>query len=106
MMEEITNQVMLLTENEYYNAINSLKDANMMQSSIEFAQAYLNAKEEGFKEGVTPSAELIDAELELQAARLKQLSAGFDFCKHLAQLLEVSGLSESFDEYREKAIFL
>lgn len=106
MMEEITNQVMLLTENEYYNTINSLKDANMMQSSIEFAQAYLNAKEEGFKEGVTPSAELIDAELELQAARLKQLSAGFDFCKYLAQLLKVSGLSESFDEYREKAIFL
>ena len=105
-MEEVTNRATLLTESEYYNTINSLKDVNMMQSSIEFAQAYLNTKEEGFKEGITPSAELIDAELELQAARLKQLLAGFDFCKYLAQLLEAAGLSESFDEYREKAIFL
>jgi outer membrane protein TolC len=105
-IEDISNQARLLTENEYYNTINSLNDAHMTQSSIEFAQVYFNAKEEGFREGITPSSELIDAELELQAARLKQLSAGFDFCKHLAQLLEVSGLSESFDEYREKAIFL
>ena len=104
--ESLTNSIALLTEQEYYNAINSLRDVAKLQSSIEFATAYLEAKQEGFNEGVTPASELIDAELELRASELKQLSAAFDFCKYLAHLLEAAGMSESLDEYIEKAIFL
>ena len=78
----------------------------MMKSSIEFARAYLATKIEGFKEGLTPSRELIDAQLELQATELKQLAAAYDFCKSLARLLEISGLSDTFIEYQQKAILL
>ena len=104
--ESLTNSIALLAEQEYYNAINSLRDVAKLQSSIEFASAYLEAKQEGFNEGITPASELIDAELELRASELKQLSAAFDFCKYLARLLEAAGMSESLDEYIEKAIFL
>ena len=104
--ESLTNSIALLTEQEYYNAINSLRDVAKLQSSIEFASAYLEAKQEGFNEGITPASELIDAELELRASELKQLSAAFDFCKYLARLLEAAGMSESLDEYIKQAIFL
>ena len=104
--EETTNSIALITENEYYNTTNSLKDVAMMKSSIEFARAYLATKIEGFKEGLTPSRELIDAQLELQATELKQLAAAYDFCKSLARLLEISGLSDTFIEYQQKAILL
>lgn len=104
--ESATNNIVLLIENEYYNTINSLKDIDMTKRSIEFARAYLESKSEGFKEGFTPSKELIDAELELQAAELKQLDAAYNFCKFLARLLEAAGLSDSFESYRQKAIFL
>lgn len=104
--EETTNSITLITENEYYNTTNSLKDVAMMKSSIEFARAYLATKIEGFKEGLTPSRELIDAQLELQATELKQLAAAYDFCKSLARLLEISGLSDTFIEYQQKAILL
>ena len=104
--EEATNQITLLVENEYYTTINSLKDRRMIQSSIAFAQAYLATKQEGFKEGLTTSQELIDAELELQAAELRELAAAYNFCKSLACLLEASGLSETFVEYQQIAIFI
>lgn len=104
--ESLSNSITLLTDQEYYNTINSLRDVDKLQSSIEFATAYLEAKQEGFNEGITPASELIDAELELRASELKQLSAAFDFCKSLARLLEAAGISESFEEYIKKAIFL
>lgn len=105
-VEDITNKAMLLTEQEYYNTINSLKAVGMIESTIKFAESYLKAKNEGFKEGITPSSELIDAELELQAVRLKQLASAYDFCKYLARLLEVSELSDTLDEYIARAIFI
>ena len=104
--ESITNSITLLTEQEYYNTINSLRDVAKLRSSIEFATAYLEAKQEGFNEGITSASELIDAELELRAAELRELSAAFDFCKSLARLLEAAGMSDSLEEYIEKAIFL
>ena len=104
--ESITNSITLLTEQEYYNTINSLRDVAKLRSSIEFATAYLETKQEGFNEGITSASELIDAELELRAAELRELSAAFDFCKSLARLLEAAGMSDSLEEYIEKAIFL
>lgn len=104
--EITTDNITLLVENEYYNTINSLKYIDMTQTSIEFARAYLRTKHEGFIEGVTTSKELIDAELELQAAELEQMEAGYNFCKFLARLLEASGASDTFENYHIKAIFL
>lgn len=104
--ESITNSITLLTEQEYYNTINSLRDVAKLRSSIEFATAYLEAKQEGFNEGITSASELIDAELELRAAELRELSAAFDFCKSLARLLEAAGISDTLEEYIKKAILL
>ena len=104
--ESVTNSITLLTEQEYYNTINSLRDVAKLRSSIEFATSYLEAKQEGFNEGITSASELIDAELELRAAELRELSAAFDFCKSLTRLLEAAGMSDSLEEYIEKAIFL
>ena len=104
--EFATNKITLLVENEYYSAINSLKAIDMINTSLRFARAYLEAKSEGFKEGFTPSQELIDAQLELQAAELKQLAVAYDFCKYLARLLEAAGISDTFTDYQQRAIFL
>lgn len=104
--ESVTNSITLLTEQEYYNTINSLRGVAKLRSSIEFATSYLEAKQEGFNEGITSASELIDAELELRAAELRELSTAFDFCKSLARLLEAAGISDTLEEYIEKAIFL
>ncbi|MBQ2783769.1 MAG: TolC family protein [Alistipes sp.] len=98
--------IRLIIENEYYSSINSLYDVGSMQATIDFATSYLQAKSDGFNEGVTPSSEVIDAQLALSAAKLEQSVAAFTFCKSLARLLEASGLSHTFDEYNQKAIFL
>lgn len=98
--------IRLIIENEYYSSINSLYDVGSIQATIDFATNYLQAKSDGFNEGVTPSSEVIDAQLALSAAKLEQSVAAFTFCKSLARLLEASGLSHTFDEYNKKAIFL
>lgn len=98
--------VILLVDREYYNAINSLNTITTLDRSIEFAASYLQAKKDGFTEGITPSAEVIDAQLQLEAAHLERCNTAYSFCKSLARLLEVSGLSNRFDEYRNIAIFI
>ena len=105
-VDDAESSIRLIIENEYHNTINSLYDVGSMQTTIEFAASYLQAKSDGFNEGVTPSSELIDAQLALSAAKLEQSVAAFTFCKSLARLLEVSGLSHTFEEYQQKAIFL
>lgn len=104
--ESVDSNIVLLTEQEYYNTINSITNTCKLESSITFARSYLEAKREGFNEDITPASELIDAELELSAAELKRLASAFEFCKSLARLLEAAGLSSTFEEYKAKAIFL
>ena len=99
-------EIMLFIDKEYYSAINSLQSIETINSSIEFAEAYLHTKREGFKEGMTTSIEVIDAELALEGAMLERVNEAYNFCKSLSHLLEASGLSDHFDEYRNMGIII
>ena len=105
-INDAESEIRLLINNEYYSVINSLYDVSSCNSTIEFTRSYLQAKSEGFKEGLTPSSEVVDAQIALCGAELERSVAAFSFCKSLARLLEASGLSHTFNEYQEKAIFM
>lgn len=105
-VDDAEGGIRLLINNEYYSTINSLYNVSSYSSTIEFARSYLQAKSDGFKEGLTPSSEVVDAQIALCGAELERSVAAFSFCKSLARLLEASGLSHTFHEYQEKAIFI
>lgn len=99
-IEKARSDVSLLVEQEYYNVINSLADIEASKSSIALAESYYNSAYEGFKEGVANATELLDAEVARAASLLSYLNSTYNYCVALARLLEASGLSHTFDEFR------
>lgn len=84
-----------------YNSISTVSeqiDAN--DATIAFAEEYLRIKEKAFAEGNAPSSDVVDARLNLAAARIARLKCAYDFDVQLAQLLEACGVSERFADYR------
>lgn len=96
LVENARSEIELLVEKEYYAVTNSLVAIEACRRSVEFAESYLHSASEGFSEGVTSSADLVDARVEYAAARVEYLNAAYDFVASLARLLEASGLSSEF----------
>ena len=53
--------------------------------------------------GTNSTLELIDAEVNLAKTKTEQAQAAYDYVKALADLLEVSGLSDQFGSYMARA---
>ena len=99
MVGKVKDDVMLLVDKEYYTLQNALSNISSTKRSILFAESYYNTTLEGFREGVTPSSELMDARIALAASEVEYLDAVYNYVLSLARLLEVSGLSNEFLKY-------
>lgn len=73
-----------------------------IDSSLRFAEEYLRVKNAAFLEGMSSSADLIDAELNLAGVRAERLQAAFNYDKTLAQLLQAAGIGEEFPAYARR----
>lgn len=95
-VESTRDNIRLLVEKEYYTLIDSHSAIISSQSLIEYAESYLTTAIEGFREGITTSSDLIDAQVELAAAKLRYADAAYNYCIALAKLLEATGMSYEF----------
>lgn len=102
LVENGRSNIALLVEKEYYAVCNAIVSIESSRRSIEFAESYMESTYEGFRAGVVSSADLIDAQAEYAVARVEYLNSAYEFCKSLARLLEASGLSSTFLDYRTK----
>ncbi len=75
----------------------------LLDSSIAQAQENLRLQELAFREGQATSLDVIDARLGLGGARVERAQAAYQYDIALAQLLEVSGQMDRFEEYRRRA---
>ena len=101
MAQKVREDVLLLVDKEYYALQNALLNIASSERSIAFAESYYTTALEGFREGVTPSSELMDARIALAGAEVEYLNAVYSYVLSLARLLEVSGLSDDFIFYME-----
>ncbi|MBR4029105.1 MAG: TolC family protein [Alistipes sp.] len=100
MAAKATEDILLLVDREYYTLQNALLGINSSKHSETFARSYYHSALEGFRAGVTSSVELMDARIALAGARVEYLSSVYDYTLALARLLELSGLSDRFMEYK------
>lgn len=96
MTDKVNEDIQLLVDKEYYTLQNAMLNIDSSERSIAFAESYYTTTLEGFREGVTPSSELVDARIALAASKVEYLDAVYNYILSLARLLEVSGLSEDF----------
>lgn len=99
MAQKVREDILLLVDKEYYTLQNAMLNINSSKRSILFAESYYTTVLEGFREGVTPSSELMDARIALAASKVEYLDAVYNYILSLARLLEVSGLSDTFSLY-------
>ncbi|ALJ29325.1 outer membrane efflux protein [Stenotrophomonas acidaminiphila] len=100
---EAENQVRLGVGKAWNELDTARTQFRLLDSSIAQAEENLRLQELSFREGQATSLDVIDARLGLGAARVERAQAAYQFDVALAQLLEVSGQMQRFDDYRRRA---
>jgi outer membrane protein TolC len=93
----------MLIETRYQEVMKALEQYESIEISDTFAEEYLRIRKSAFAEGYATSLDVVDAQLALSRVKTERLVAVYDFDVALAGLLEASGHSERFDEYRTRS---
>ncbi|HJA96518.1 MAG TPA: TolC family protein [Candidatus Alistipes faecavium] len=94
--------VAVLVEKLYNQLMNYHNQMISIDASLAFAEEYLRIKQAAFKEGMSSSTDLIDAELNLAGVRTERLQTAYNYDLLLAQLLEAAGISDEFPTYARR----
>ena len=90
--------------NQAWHALDSARTQFLLLDSAQ-AQAMENLRLQtlSWREGMATSLDVIDARLSLGGARVERAQAAYQFTVALAQLLEVAGQLDDFENYRQQA---
>lgn len=75
----------------------------LLDSSIEQSRENLRLQELAFREGQATSLDVIDARLGLGGTEVERAQAAYQYDVALAQLLEISGQMDRYEEFRRRA---
>ena len=99
-LERKAEQDIALLVESLYNGVQSvLATLSAVERSEKFAEEFLRAKRNAFREGMATATEVVDAVLNLSRARLERVQTAYEFDAALARLLEASGMAETFLQY-------
>ena len=93
----------LLVEKTYKEMLSDYEEFNALNSSVELSRENYRLREIAFKEGLSTSVELVDAQMFLLGARTKRLKAAYNFVQKVAQLCVLSGNREIFFEIANRS---
>ncbi|HCY40939.1 MAG TPA: hypothetical protein DHV48_06220 [Prolixibacteraceae bacterium] len=71
-----------------------------LDKMLEFAKSYVDSREKSFREGLSTSTELVDANLLLAKVKMDRLQAMYNYDVTLATLVQVCGSPDLFLEYQ------
>jgi len=88
----------LLVEKTYKEMLADYEEFYALNSSIKLANENYKLRSIAFREGLSTSVELVDAEMFLMGAKTKRLNAAYNYVQKVAQLAVLSGNRELFFE--------
>lgn len=94
-LEAIEN-LTLLVEKTYKEMMSDREEFNSLSSSMELARENYRLRSVAFKEGLSTSVELVDAQMFLMGAKTQRLNAAYNFVQKVSQLSVLSGDREMF----------
>ena len=71
-----------------------------LDKMLEFAKTYVDSREKAFREGLSTSTELVDANLLLAKVKMDRLQAMYNYDVTLAGLVQICGNPDLFLEYQ------
>ena len=102
LQEKAGKDVGVLVESLYNSMQSCYNQIAAIETSVAFAEEYLKSKDAAFRAGMSPSTELVDAELNLAKVRIERMQAAYNYDVALAKLLEAAGASDEFSEYMRR----
>lgn len=88
----------ILVEKTYKEMCAYKEEYDLLKSSIKLAKENYRLREIAFKEGLSTSVEVVDAQMFLFGAKTKRLNAAYNYIQKLAQLCVLSGDRDMFFE--------
>lgn len=95
--------IAVLIQNLYDNLTTYANQITSIESSLAFAEEYLETQNAAFLAGMGSSSDLINAQLNLAKVQAERLQAAYNYDVALAKLLEAAGVSERFADYARSA---
>ncbi|RYU65374.1 TolC family protein [Aliivibrio finisterrensis] len=93
----------LLVEKTYREALQAIDEYYGLASSIALAQENILLREKGFKQGLSTSLDVVDAELYLASIKTQRSLASFNYMISLVKLLALSDETDTFVQYQLQA---
>ncbi|MDD9157845.1 TolC family protein [Aliivibrio sp. S4TY2] len=93
----------LLVEKTYREALQAIDEYYGLASSIALAQENILLREKGFKQGLSTSLDVVDAELYLASIKTQRSLASFNYMISLVKLLALSDGTDTFVQYQLQA---
>ncbi|MDF1883372.1 TolC family protein [Sulfurimonas sp. SAG-AH-194-C21] len=93
----------LMVEKTYKEMLSDYEEFNALNSSVELSRENYRLRNIAFKEGLSTSVELVDAQMFLIAAKTKRLNAAYNFVQKVSQLCVLSGDREMFFEIAKRS---
>ncbi|MCW8328506.1 TolC family protein [Photobacterium sp. SDRW27] len=91
----------VLVEKTYREAMQALEEYNGLASSLQLAQENVRLREKAFSQGLSTSLDVVDAELYQASVKTQRSAAAFQYVISLSRLLAVSGEMNSFNQYQQ-----
>lgn len=101
--EKVRRDLATLVQKRYHEALKAREAFETLEATLGLARENLRVRTRAFEEGLATSLDVVDAELSLAQVRLGRLAAAYDFDVALARLLEASGQSERYEEFRARS---
>ncbi|MFB9933701.1 TolC family protein [Photobacterium aphoticum] len=91
----------VLVEKTYREAMQALEEYNGLASSLSLAQENVSLREKAFSQGLSTSLDVVDAELYLASVKTQRVAAAYQYVISLTRLLAVSGEINQFHQYQQ-----
>ncbi|MEG0032786.1 MAG: TolC family protein, partial [Mucinivorans sp.] len=92
--------IQVLVEKLYTELTSAVQAVKASDATIAFAIEYLRIKKEGFAQGMTSAADVMDAELNLSKTRTEREAAAYRFDVALTNLLSLACQTDRFTQYQ------
>jgi outer membrane protein TolC len=90
----------VLVEKSYQEANQSLEEYQGLASSLELANENLMLRNKAFKQGISTSVDVVDAQLFVASIKTQRLVAAYQYMLSLSKLLALSVDTRSFKHYQ------
>nr|WP_275440537.1 TolC family protein [Vibrio sp. Of7-15] len=93
----------VLVEKTYREANQAIEEYQGLSSSLALASENVRLREKAFRQGLSTSLDVVDAELYLASVKTQRLAASFNYVISLSKLLAISNEMNSFSQYQYDA---